>query len=104
MEAQVATDWIRPLHNVAFCVVSRIDELELADSSDVIIWNPNICILCGRCIRACAEISKHQVLDFANRGDKTVVTAEMNELLGESSCYSCAGIVATPGGQHDLPM
>ncbi len=53
MEAQVATDWIRPLPNVAvcylqvkrflftcnnltFCVVSRIDELELADSSAVI--------------------------------------------------------------------
>ncbi len=71
-----------------FPVTESIEPID--DSSDVIIWNPNICILCGRCVRACVEISKHQVLDFAHRGDKTVVTAEMNELLGESSCYSCA--------------
>jgi len=71
-----------------FPVTESIELID--DSSDVIIRNPNICILCGRCVRACAEISEHRVLDFANRGGKTVVTAEMNELLGESSCYSCA--------------
>lgn len=76
------------IDKIRFPVTESIEPID--DSSNVIIWNPNICILCGRCIRACAEISQHRVLAFANRGDKTVVTAEMNELLGESSCYSCA--------------
>jgi formate dehydrogenase alpha subunit len=63
------------------------------DSSEVISRDPNKCILCGRCVRACAEISMHRILDFASRGDKTVVAADMNELLAETGCMSCGACV-----------
>ena len=49
----------------------------------------NRCILCGRCVRACEEISGCYVLDFQNRGPATLIGFDLNEKRNESACYSC---------------
>ena len=69
------------------------------DSSEVILRDPNKCILCGRCVRACAEIAGQGILSFADRGSKTIIVADLNWPLAQSGCVSCgACIQACPTG------
>lgn len=63
------------------------------DSSEVFIRNPNICILCGRCIRACAELSGLKILDFAYRGNRTRIAAELDEPIGQTDCAACMACI-----------
>ena len=49
----------------------------------------NRCILCGRCIRACNELVANHTLGLGQRGSKSIVAADGNIPLGESSCISC---------------
>ena len=59
----------------------------------------NRCILCGRCVRACEQISGVRTLDFAGRGYQTMITADIGQSLGESSCTLCgACLQACPTG------
>lgn len=63
------------------------------DSSPVIYYDPNRCVLCGRCVRACQEISGLSNLGFVNRGDKTVVAAGFNTKINQSACAACMACV-----------
>jgi len=57
------------------------------------------CILCGRCVRVCGEIEANHTLDFAKRGFNTVVSADLAQSLGASSCTQCgACLQACPTG------
>ena len=47
------------------------------------------CILCRRCIRACREISGNQTLGVHQRGARTLIGADDDLPLGQSSCVSC---------------
>lgn len=60
-------------------------------SHPFIVMDHNRCVLCGRCIRTCDEITGAHALDFMKRGWKTNVSADINQPLGESSCISCGG-------------
>jgi len=53
----------------------------------------SLCILCGRCIRACREKSQG-ILDFMRRGMSTVVTTTLDKPLAESGCDFCGSCVA----------
>jgi len=44
------------------------------DSNPFIFLDPNKCILCGKCIRACAEITGKNNLDWAYRGFETTIS------------------------------
>ncbi len=56
--------------------------------------DPNKCILCGLCIRACEQAQGAGVIDFAFRGFHTVVSTFGNKPLIESSCESCGECLA----------
>ncbi|MBN1296416.1 molybdopterin-dependent oxidoreductase, partial [bacterium] len=55
----------------------------------------NKCILCGRCIRVCADIVGEAVYGFHTRGFSTCVIPEMGKTLAETSCISCGLCVET---------
>lgn len=53
----------------------------------------NRCILCGRCIRACDELVANHTLGLRQRGNESMIHADANIPLGESSCVSCGTCV-----------
>lgn len=70
-------------------------EFEPIDASNPsIVRDPNKCILCGACVRACEEYQGHAVLGFANRGSKTVVQPMAGKNLSEVDCVYCGQCAA----------
>lgn len=59
------------------------------NSHNYIVIDPNRCVLCRRCVRACSQLAGHTVLGEMNRGIDTMIIADMDIPLGESSCTSC---------------
>ncbi|MBU0473839.1 MAG: [FeFe] hydrogenase, group A [Bacteroidetes bacterium] len=51
--------------------------------------DPAKCILCGRCVRTCAEVQKIGAIDFTNRGFISNVTTPYNKGLNVSDCILC---------------
>lgn len=75
------------------------EETPIDDSSEVLLKNSSLCILCGRCIRVCAEISGRGVLDFAHRGGGIHIAAGLDEPMGMTDCVSCMACVEScPSG------
>lgn len=70
------------------------DFLPVDDSSPSIVRDPNKCILCGACVRACTEFQGHSVLGFANRGSKTLVQPMNGRPLGQVDCVNCGQCAA----------
>ncbi len=67
--------------------------------NDFLVIDHNRCILCGRCVRVCGEVVGNHTLDFSRRGWRTLVVADLNQPLGQSSCISCgACLQACPTG------
>ena len=66
------------------------EEMTSVDSCNPsIVRDPNKCILCGACVRACTEYHGHSVLGFANRGSKTRVQPMCGKLLSDVECVFC---------------
>ncbi len=63
--------------------------LPLDASHPYIIMEPNRCILCTRCVRACGEIAANHTLNLSERGSRTMLVADLGVPLGASSCVSC---------------
>lgn len=59
------------------------------NTHDFIMIDHNRCVLCRRCVRACSEVAGHFVLGEMERGIDTMIIADMNLPLGNSSCVSC---------------
>jgi formate dehydrogenase major subunit len=57
------------------------------------LMDHNRCVLCRRCVRACAELAGNHALDLRQRGAHTMVCADMDVPLGESTCISCGTCV-----------
>jgi formate dehydrogenase (NADP+) alpha subunit len=49
----------------------------------------NLCILCGRCVRACQELRLANVLTFKMRGLQTLVGPAFEDSYSESGCEFC---------------
>lgn len=64
-------------------------------SHPLITLDPNKCILCGRCVRACADVVGLSVLGFVGRGFNTQVGPALGRPLAESSCIACGACIET---------
>jgi bidirectional [NiFe] hydrogenase diaphorase subunit len=74
-------------------------ELTVDYSNPLFIYDPNKCVLCGRCVWICRERLGIGVLGFAHRGFERVVTTFGNEPIGEFRCRDCGECVtACPTG------
>ncbi len=65
------------------------NELPIDTSSDALVRDPNKCILCGDCVRACEEIQGIGAIDFINRGASVKVQPAFNKNLSEVNCVDC---------------
>lgn len=75
--------------DIRFAKKKAEDYLPIDDSNPSIVRDPNKCILCGACVRACSEFQGHSVLGFANRGSKTVVQPMAGKALSSVDCVFC---------------
>ena len=63
--------------------------LQLDESSECIVRDPNKCILCGDCVRTCEEIQGLGILDFAFRGSKMQVMPAFDRAMSQTDCVGC---------------
>ena len=82
------------IRNIRYPDKELEDYLPIDDSSPSIVRDPNKCILCGACVRACSEFQGHAVLGFANRGSKTLVQPMNGRPLGQVDCVNCGQCAA----------
>jgi bidirectional [NiFe] hydrogenase diaphorase subunit len=81
-----------PLKPKRFRPITR--GLPVDASNPVFTYDPNKCVLCGRCVWVCREQVKSGVLGFAFRGfNRRVVTFE-DKPIGSEECLECARCVA----------
>lgn len=63
-------------------------------SGTMIVRDPNKCVLCGRCVRACLHVQVNGVIDMAGRGAEAYISTFNGVPLKDSSCAYCGECVA----------
>lgn len=75
------------------------NEYEPDMSSASIVRNNNKCVLCRRCVGACANVQKVGVIGPVRRGFKTAIESPWGMKLAEMACINCGQcITACPVG------
>lgn len=67
--------------------------LPIDDSHPAFTRDPNKCILCGKCVRACHEIAGVGAIDLAFRGNSARVSTFGDKPILKSICESCGECV-----------
>jgi formate dehydrogenase major subunit len=62
-------------------------------SNPYFTFDPDLCIVCSRCVRACDETQGTLALTIQARGFHSKVAASQNELFVDSECVSCGACV-----------
>lgn len=73
--------------------------LPVDSSSLLFTYDPNKCVLCGKCVWVCRERLGIGVFGFARRGFERVVTTFADEPIAKSKCQGCGECVSVcPSG------
>lgn len=64
-------------------------DLPVDDSHPDITLDPNLCILCGKCVWACNEKRGIGALNYAFRGDRTIISPFGGDRLVDTRCDGC---------------
>jgi len=67
--------------------------LPVDDSHPAFLHDPNKCILCAKCVRACHEIAVVGAIDIAFRGSSARIATFGDKPIAESICKSCGECV-----------
>ena len=67
--------------------------LPIDESSSLFIYDPNKCVLCGRCVWVCRERLGIGAIGFVRRGFKRRVSAFEERPIAESRCQQCGECV-----------
>ena len=74
-------------------------KLPVDSSSPVFTYDPNKCVLCGKCVWVCRERLGIGVFGFARRGFERVVTTFADEPIAKSNCQDCGEcVLVCPSG------
>ncbi len=77
-------------HGVDTVRFKRLEQpVKLDFSTHSLVRDPNKCILCGDCVRACSEIQSVGAIDFAFRGSKATVLPAFGKDLVNVECVDC---------------
>lgn len=68
--------------------------LPIDDSNHFYSYDPNKCILCGKCVRVCNELQCTHAITMDERGFNVLVSTPFRKGLENSSCVSCGNCVA----------
>ncbi len=71
----------------------RYRQLAVEKSDPFFERDYNLCVLCGRCIRACGEKRDAHILDFIHRGPQTLVGTAFGLTHLELGCQFCGACV-----------
>ena len=64
-------------------------ELPVDESRPELGYDPTHCVLCGRCVRVCNHEVGKGILDYRERGLRTIVGTFDDEPLAEQGCGDC---------------
>ena len=70
------------------------NKYEIDLSSPSVVRDNNKCILCRRCVGACANVQKIGVIGAMNRGFKTAIGSPWDKNLAEMACINCGQCIA----------
>jgi NADP-reducing hydrogenase subunit HndD len=59
------------------------------DKSPAIVYEPEMCILCGLCVEACRTMQAVDVIDFAYRGFQRTLQPAFGQSLRDVECTAC---------------
>jgi len=69
-------------------------DLPVDDSNPLFTYDPNKCVLCGRCVWECQKHREKALLGFAHRGFERRLTTFADEPIGTDRCLDCAECVS----------
>ncbi len=69
------------------------DNFKVDTTHPYFILDNNRCILCRRCVRACGDLVGNFTLSVAERGAASMIVADTDVPLGESTCIQCGTCV-----------
>ena len=67
--------------------------LPIDESSSLFIYDPNKCVLCGKCVWVCQEKLGIGAIGFTQRGFKRIVSTFQDKPIAETNCGQCAECV-----------
>lgn len=79
LKLKLKPDRLRPL----------VHERPIDRSHPALLFDPNKCLLCGRCVWVCKDRTGLGILQFTHRGFETRVSTFMNKPLAETRCTGC---------------
>jgi formate dehydrogenase major subunit/NADH-quinone oxidoreductase subunit G len=74
-----------------------LKDLPVDDSNPLFSYDPNKCVLCGRCVWECLKYKEKAMLGFAHRGFDRIVTTFWDEPIGDRcmKCGTCVKVCPT---------
>ena len=67
----------------------RAKLLPVNSSNPLFVYDPNKCVLCGRCVRACWDLREVGVLHYMKKGDEFQIYTSDDRPLADAACRFC---------------
>ncbi len=67
----------------------RVRKLPKDESTPSLVFNPEKCVLCGRCANVCQSMQNVWALEFIGRGENTRIAGAGDILINDTPCIKC---------------